>query len=89
MTADEDIDKLAPLSDIEIAANEQAAAWIMPEDAEIPRGRRPTMASVLQFAGRYQIHPSFVIGRIQRAEDDYSLLRRSIAKVRPFVDCET
>jgi HTH-type transcriptional regulator/antitoxin HigA len=87
--ADEDIDPLAPVAGVEAEANQQAAGWIMPEDADLPRGRRPTTASVLQVAARYRVHPSFVIGRIQRAEQDYSILRRSIAKVRPFVTYES
>jgi HTH-type transcriptional regulator/antitoxin HigA len=86
---DEDIDPMAQVAGFEGDANQRAAAWIMPEGAEIPMGRRPSMATVLQVAGRYRVHPSFVIGRIQRAEQDYSILRRSIAKVRPFVTCES
>jgi len=88
VTADEDIGTLEPAVGFEAEANQQAAKWIMPEDAVIPTGRRPTMASVLETASRYRVHPSFVIGRIQHAEKDYSILRRSIAKVRPFVACE-
>jgi HTH-type transcriptional regulator/antitoxin HigA len=86
--ADEDIDLMAPEDGFEAEANKRAAAWIMPEDAILPDGR-PTMAAVLQVAGRYRVHPSFVIGRVQRALGDWSILRRSIPRVRPFVTCES
>ncbi|MGH8996411.1 MAG: ImmA/IrrE family metallo-endopeptidase, partial [Acidimicrobiales bacterium] len=88
LTTDEDIDQMAPVDGPEAEANKQAAAWIMPEDAVMPTGR-PSMATVLQVAGRYQVHPSFVIGRLQRTLGDWSILRRSIPRVRPFVANES
>lgn len=88
LTTDEDIDQMAPVEGPEAEANKQAAAWIMPEDAAMPTGR-PSMAAVLQVAGRYRVHPSFVIGRIQRTLGDWSILRRSIPRVRPFVAHES
>ena len=88
VTADEDINEMVAVEGPEAEANKQAAAWIMPEDAAMPLVR-PSMTTVLQVAGRYRVHPSFVIGRIQRAMGDWSILRRSIPRVRPFVAHET
>ena len=89
VTTDEEIDLMgADDEGPEAEANRQAGAWILPEDLPLPAGR-PTMASVLQIANRYRVHASFVIGRIQRAHDDWTILRRSIPRVRPFVSLES
>jgi hypothetical protein len=44
------------------------------------------MAAVLELARRHRVHPSFVIGRIQRQRRDWSIFRRSIPRVRPYLD---
>jgi HTH-type transcriptional regulator/antitoxin HigA len=82
---DEDLDANDDLTGIEADANRQAANWILPEDLALPIGR-PTMAAVLDLARRHRVHPSFVIGRIQRQRRDWSIFRRSIPRVRPYLD---
>ena len=82
---DEDLDANDDFVGIEGDANRQAANWILPEDIVFP-AERPTMAVVLDLARRYRVHPSFVIGRIQRQRRDWSIFRRSIPRVRPYLD---
>jgi Zn-dependent peptidase ImmA (M78 family) len=89
VTTDEEIDLMGTDDQgPEAEANQQAGAWILPEDLALPAGR-PTMTSVLQIANRYRVHASLVIGRIQRANGDWTILRRSIPRVRPFIGLET
>ena len=85
---DEDIMAETGTDGPEADANRQAAAWVLPEDALLPEGR-PSMVTVLQIAGRYRVHTSFVIGRIQHARQDWGLLRRSIPRVRPYIKVES
>lgn len=82
---DEDLDTNDDLAGAEADANRQAADWILPEDIALP-AERPTMAAVLDLARRHRVHPSFVIGRIQRKRRDWSIFRRSIPRVRPYLD---
>lgn len=84
---DEDIVTGIGLDGPEAEANRQAAEWILPEETPLPTGR-PSMTTILQIAGRHRIHASFVIGRIQRARQDWGLLRRSIPRVRPYITVE-
>jgi len=81
---DEDIDNYIDVDSTEIEANELAASWILPEDISLPEGR-PSMGVILQLAQRYRVHTCFVIGRIQRENQDWGFLRRSIPRVRPYV----
>ncbi|MGH9303766.1 MAG: HigA family addiction module antitoxin [Acidimicrobiales bacterium] len=83
--ADEDLIGLSEGEGREAEANHQASEWIFPEDPVLPGGR-PPMSKVLQVAWQCHVHPSFVIGRIQRERDDWGYLRRSIPRVRPFVE---
>lgn len=83
--ADEDLMSSTELTGLEADASRQASEWIFPEDPEIPEGR-PPMSTVLQIAGRCRVHPSFVIGRVQWNRDDWGYLRRSIPRVRPYVE---
>ena len=85
--ADEDIITATGLDGSEAEANQQASEWIIPEETPLPAGR-PSMATVLQIAGRHRIHASFVIGRVQRTRQDWGLLRRSIPRVRPYITVE-
>ena len=85
--ADEDIVTAAGPDGPEAEANQQAAEWILPEGVPLPSGR-PSMSAALQIAARYRIHASFVIGRIQRAHQDWGLLRRSLPRVRPYISVE-
>jgi HTH-type transcriptional regulator/antitoxin HigA len=82
---DENLDANDDLAGAEADANRQAAAWILPEDLAVGE-ERPTMAAVLELARRHRVHPSFVIGRIQRQRRDWSIFRRSIPRVRPYLD---
>lgn len=73
-------------TDTETAANELAGSWILPTELDIPPGplRIPT---VMAIAHHHGVHPSFVIGRLQRDERlGWGDLRRHIPKVRPFVE---
>jgi HTH-type transcriptional regulator / antitoxin HigA len=82
---DEELEGAGDLAGSEADANKQAADWILPNDIDIPLGR-PSMSTVLELARRHRVHPSFVIGRIQRERKDWSILRRSIPRVRPYLD---
>jgi HTH-type transcriptional regulator / antitoxin HigA len=85
---DDDLDASSDQIGTEAAANQQAAAWILPDSAELPSGR-PTMSSVLAVAMRYRVHPCLVVGRIQRDRRDWGLLRNSIPRVRPFLSVDS
>jgi HTH-type transcriptional regulator/antitoxin HigA len=84
LRVDEDVAE-ADGSDTEEAANAMAAEWILPEaftiDGEI------TMPAILEAARAAEVHPCFVIGRLHHVglltEGKF---RRSIPKVRPFVE---
>jgi HTH-type transcriptional regulator/antitoxin HigA len=85
---DEDIVTSTGLEGTEQAANQQAADWILPADLRLPEGR-PSPVEILQIAQRFRVHPSFVIGRIQRERQDWGLLRGSIPRVRLHVTVES
>lgn len=84
---DEDIDtRDVDASDIEREANEQASRWIFPDGFRPPR-KGITVAAVAQLANQYGIHPSLVIGRLQRdGLLDWSRLRNYIPKVRSYIE---
>ncbi len=63
----------------EIAANNQARAWLFPNGFEIASTSVPDIS---QAASRYNVHPSVVIGYLQHANKQYSLYRKRICKVR-------
>lgn len=66
----------------EIAANEQASTWLFPGGYEIAS----TSAHAISDAAlRYEVHPSVVIGRIQRDTDDWRRHRTKIPKVRRYL----
>jgi len=66
----------------EIAANEEASAWLFPGGYYIASTSVP---AILDAASRYQIHPSVVIGRVQRDTADWRRHRTKIPKVRPYL----
>ena len=66
----------------EIAANEQATAWLFPDGYEISS---TSTQAILEAALRYRVHPSVVIGRVQRDSGDWRRYRTKIPKVRPFL----
>jgi HTH-type transcriptional regulator/antitoxin HigA len=72
-------------TEIEGEANELAANWILPPDFTIP-SEPVTMARVIELVQQYDVPASLVIGRIQYETKNWSLLRRSIWRVRPFLD---
>ncbi|MGD9794566.1 MAG: HigA family addiction module antitoxin [Acidimicrobiia bacterium] len=63
----------------EIAANEQASAWLFPGGFEITS---TTLPSIVATAERYQVHPSVVLGRVQRDKRNWKLHRTHVPKVR-------
>ncbi len=64
----------------EIAADEQASTWLFPGKLMM---RSTTVSEIAQTATDHQVHPSVVIGQIQRLTDNWSLHRAHIPKVRP------
>jgi len=66
----------------EIAANEQASSWLFPGGYEIAS---TSVQTILDAALRYKVHPSVVIGRVQRDTDDWRRHRTRIPKVRPYL----
>lgn len=70
---------------IEGEANSLAADWILPRDFDIGPGK-PSMQRIITVAQELEVHPCFVIGRLQRdGVLAWSDFRRSVPKVRPFV----
>ncbi len=63
----------------EIAANDQASAWLFPGGFEIGSNSVPAIVAA---AARYEVHASVVIGRIQRDTRNWRLHRARIPKVR-------
>ena len=76
---DDDLTK-AKTDPEEIAADEQASAWLIPGKLMM---RSTTVSEIAQAATDHQVHPSVVIGQIQRLTDNWSLHRAHIPKVRP------
>lgn len=71
---------------IEKQANALAGEWVLPGKLELEKTEKPTMREIIGIAQSRGVHPSFVIGRLQRDEVlDWSDFRRSVPKVRPFV----
>lgn len=69
---------------IEAAADQQAAEWIFPGGLNVAIGH-PTTRSVLAAAQVYGVHPSLVIGRLQKeGRLGWGEMRRSIPKARPY-----
>lgn len=66
----------------EIAANDQATAWLFPSGFEIASTSVP---AILDAALRYEVHSSLVIGRVQRDTRDWRRHRTRIPKVRLFL----
>jgi HTH-type transcriptional regulator/antitoxin HigA len=64
----------------EIAADEQASAWLFPGKLMM---RSTAVSEIAQTATDHQVHPSVVIGQIHRLTDNWSLHRAHIPKVRP------
>lgn len=74
-----------PESDIEQQANERASNWIFP-DGFSPPPAPISIAAVHRLSSKHGVHPSIVIGRLQRdGVLEWSQFRRSIPKVRPVL----
>ena len=64
----------------EVAADEQASAWLLPGKLRI---RSTSVAEIVQAATDHNVHPSVIIGQIQRLSENWSLHRAHIPRVRP------
>jgi HTH-type transcriptional regulator/antitoxin HigA len=67
---------------VERAANEQASEWLFPGGFAIDSTAVP---AIVEAASRYGVHPSVVVGRVQRDNDNWRLHRTRIPKVRPHL----
>ena len=75
-----DVDLMADQEEpIENEANDQASDWLFP-GGFVADG--DTVPLILSTAARYRVHPSVVIGRLQRETGDWSRHRARIPKVR-------
>lgn len=82
---DEDLRETDAVSSIEIEANEQASDWIFPDGFRRPSGA-VSVSTIARIADTYGVHPSIVIGRLQRDEViEWSRFRNHIPKVRPHL----
>jgi len=68
--------------DRESAANMQASRWLFPDGFALGSTSVPSM---VEAAMRYGVHPSVVIGRVQRDTGNWSQHRAKIPKVRPYL----
>jgi HTH-type transcriptional regulator/antitoxin HigA len=64
---------------LEIEANERAHRWLFPEGFQVESASLPAIVGA---AGELGVHPSIVLGQIQRRRDNWTLHRRLIPKVR-------
>ena len=63
----------------EAAADDQAKRWLLPDGFKTPAA---TLADVRLCAERFGLHPSVVIGQIQRETGRWDLLRRHVPPAR-------
>jgi HTH-type transcriptional regulator/antitoxin HigA len=83
---DENVLEADARSTSEAEANSLAANWVLPGELDIDPIPKPSMLRIIRAAQSVGVHPSFVIGRLQREGVlDWRDYRRSIPKVRPFV----
>lgn len=76
-----DLDVVADQSDpIEQAANSQATGWLFPNGFSVESASVP---AILRAADSFDVHPSVVIGQVQRRSGNWSRYRTKIPKVRP------
>jgi hypothetical protein len=67
---------------IEIEANERAHKWLFPNELVVSSTSIP---SIVGAADELKVHPSIVLGQVQRRQDNWSLHRRLIPKVRAIL----
>ena len=82
--------QMGPLQDIEVRANQDAAALLLEPDELNSFIRRVgplySKQRIIQFAHVVKIHPGIIVGQLQhRGEMGYSANRDLLAKVRDFV----
>ena len=63
----------------EVAADEQASAWLFPSGFQIKSASVP---AILEASLLYEVHPSVVVGRVQYETQNWSRYRNRIPKVR-------
>ena len=63
----------------EVAADEQASAWLFPSGFQI---KSDSVPAILEASLRYKVHPSVVVGRVQYETQNWSRHRNRIPKVR-------
>lgn len=66
----------------EVAANDQASAWLFPGGFRI---ESPSIPSIVGASQLYGVHPSVVVGQVQRQTQNWSRYRSKIPKVRPYL----
>lgn len=82
---DEDVGSGAVVSGVERAANDSAADWIFPGGFVPPKP--VSTPSIARHATNYGVHPSLVIGRLQRdGLLEWSQLRNHVPKVKPYLE---
>ncbi len=82
---DEDVDA-GERSDHERQADDVAARWIFDTPPMVPAGDLSPRA-IVETARAHGVHPCFLIGRLQKlGQLDWGNYRRTIPKVRPFVE---
>ena len=67
----------------EEAANAQAEDWLFPNGFSIGK---TSLSAIIETASQHGLHPSVIIGQIQRKAQMWSLHRARIPKVRPELD---
>lgn len=76
-----DVDVIGDQTDpIEQAANDQATAWLLPNGFTVESAAVPAIVRAAESNG---VHPSVIIGQIQRRTGDWGRYRTKIPKVRP------
>jgi len=68
---------------IEAEANHQAHDWMFPDGLAT---NVTTLASICEIATDLGVHPSVVVGQVQRSRQQWNLHRTSIPKVRPSLE---
>lgn len=68
---------------LEQAANDLASTWLFPAGFTV---KSTSVAAIMEAASRYQVHPSVVVGRVQRETQNWKRHRAHIPKVRPDLE---
>jgi HTH-type transcriptional regulator/antitoxin HigA len=67
-------------SNRETEADEFARKALLPEDFDLHRNRQLSMAEILEYAARKEIHPAIVAGRVQFERKDYRTFARLVGR---------